>query len=124
MSKTYEFRMLPGLWRKVLLGAKTAECRLGDKAQRVRPGDFLRLVNVDDGQALERLVRVVMLYQSLPEAEPGDPWLEFAGFDDWEAFHATMREFYSYRVNREPLTVMYLEEVAVQNLEEVEEATE
>lgn len=112
MSKVHEFRMEPRMWGLVKSGVKTAECRIGDKAQRVRPGDTLLLkVGMADGEAkvLERRVEMMMLYPSLSAARAW--WPGQAGFNTWEEFEAAMREFYGHRVCREPFTVMYLEEM-------------
>lgn len=108
MSGVHEFRMAPDMWRLVELGVKTAECRIGDKAQRVRPGDTLSLANTETNQVLQRRVDMMMLWPVLSDARAW--WPGQAGFKTWEEFEATMREFYGHRVNREPFTAMYLED--------------
>jgi ASC-1-like (ASCH) protein len=95
------------MWRKVELGVKTCECRIGDKAQRVRPGDVLRLVNERTGKMLERRVSLMMLYPTFAAARAWCPLQ--AGFETWEEFEEEMRIFYGHRLGREPFTVLYLE---------------
>ncbi len=104
---THVFMMEHRMWEKVELGVKTVECRIGDKAQRVRPGDFLKLVDTSDGKAILARVKLMMMWPTLMDARDWYPGQ--TGFETWEEFEAAMRSFYQHRVNTEPFTAMYLE---------------
>ena len=108
--KVHEFQTDPHMWKLAEQGVKTCECGIGDRAQRVRPGDTLQLrVGMANGEVmvLERRVGMVRLYERLAQAK-GDFDVTSAGFYMWEELEATLRKSYGYRVDREPFTVMYL----------------
>ena len=93
---------------------------MGDKAQRVRPGDTLYLS--DTNRTLIRWVDTVLLKKSFADAR--DISLYGTGFDDWEDCEQTLRNFYGSRLDREPFTVIYFEFPKIERSESSDENTE